>query len=253
MSIDYLSCAKILYPGLTDTDLVLSSLDGETITITYWNTSFGPAPTLSYLETAYLSVVKNSKLKEFSDLVDLELKEGSFGYTTQGLSSNFKMNSSRGDLDNLKNLNDYLCSAILNVINSSECPPPGTMVRDSSTGAAGTIEAMIQLGGDLEQGTGICNLYLSKCYGVFDTGSLLIHTTDIQFCEVNSVVKENEASTKVRDFNNQFHVVSLAELNAIILELRAYGLWLFKQKWAKEVEINMATSVEQVEAINFWT
>lgn len=58
-------------------------------------------------------------------------------------------------------------------------------------------------------------------------------------------------TTTIRDKANQFHTVTVAELSEIVGELTDFGLGLYAKKWQLENEIETATTVEAVEAINW--
>lgn len=104
--INYLKCAQKLYSGLTEDDIRIENHDG-TIIIKEWNESFGVKPTLAELEVAWLDVVKEEKKQEIKEQMYTEINSGISGYTTKYLTNNFKIDSSRFDLDNMKNLMSY--------------------------------------------------------------------------------------------------------------------------------------------------
>lgn len=58
-------------------------------------------------------------------------------------------------------------------------------------------------------------------------------------------------TTLIRDKNNQFHQVTVAELSEIIGELIDFGLGLYSKKWQLEELIEAAATVEEVNAINW--
>jgi hypothetical protein len=60
---------------------------------------------------------------------------------------------------------------------------------------------------------------------------------------------DTTTTANIRDFDNQFHQVTIGELSDIINELVDYGLYLFNHKWEKEVEIEAAQTVEEVNDI----
>lgn len=105
--IDYLKCIQKIYPGFTENDVSLEDHGNGDIIISYWNPTFGSSPTISHLETVWLDVVKENKKLEMKEIAYDEINNGTSGYNTQYLTSNFKIDSSRFDLDNLKNLMLY--------------------------------------------------------------------------------------------------------------------------------------------------
>lgn len=58
-------------------------------------------------------------------------------------------------------------------------------------------------------------------------------------------------TVQIRDKSNQFHTVTVGELATIVGEMVDFGLGLYNHKWQREQEIEAATSVEAVEAINW--
>ncbi len=58
-------------------------------------------------------------------------------------------------------------------------------------------------------------------------------------------------TTVIRDYNNQFHTVTIAELAAIVGELVDFGLSLYTRKWECEVALAAATKEEDVVAVTF--
>lgn len=55
-----------------------------------------------------------------------------------------------------------------------------------------------------------------------------------------------QETVTIKDFNNNYQVVTIAELNTIIQELRSHGLQLFQEKWTRENIINNATSFSTI-------
>lgn len=56
-------------------------------------------------------------------------------------------------------------------------------------------------------------------------------------------------TTQIRDADNQFHTLTVAQLTALVGELVDFGLGLFSKKWQREQAIDAATTVKDVEAI----
>ncbi len=53
-------------------------------------------------------------------------------------------------------------------------------------------------------------------------------------------------STTIRDYDNQFHVVTVEELSGIIGELVDFGLGLYARKWELEQTLAAAETEEEV-------
>jgi len=53
-------------------------------------------------------------------------------------------------------------------------------------------------------------------------------------------------TTTIRDYDNQFHTVTIAELSEIIGELVDFGLGLYARKWEQEQVLAAATTEEEV-------
>jgi hypothetical protein len=165
-------CVHKAYPDITNDDFAISD-NGEGEFFSYWNEDkFGPAPSAAYLAEFEIEVAKDFKYAEMKESFYQELNNGLSGYMTKGITTNFRIDSSRSDLDNLKNLRD------------------------------------------------VC-------------------------------AKFSLPDTTLRGFHNDYHTVTVEELDTIILELQMYGLWLFQQKWNKEVEIRNATTKDQINNITF--
>jgi len=56
-------------------------------------------------------------------------------------------------------------------------------------------------------------------------------------------------TTTIRDYDNQFHTVTVAELSEIVGELVDFGLGLFARKWELEQTLAAAETEEEVLAI----
>ena len=63
----------------------------------------------------------------------------------------------------------------------------------------------------------------------------------------------NTEVTFVKDFYNNMHQITINELDIIILELIAYGLWLYQRKWEVDILIDNASSEEEVNSIVFFS
>lgn len=48
------------------------------------------------------------------------------------------------------------------------------------------------------------------------------------------------------------HQVTLEDLDIIILELIAYGLWLYQRKWEVDLLIENASTEEELNSISFF-
>ena len=62
----------------------------------------------------------------------------------------------------------------------------------------------------------------------------------------------NIDTTYIKDFYNNMHQVSMQELDTIILELIAYGLWLYQRKWEVDTLIDNALTEEEINSISFF-
>jgi len=56
-------------------------------------------------------------------------------------------------------------------------------------------------------------------------------------------------TTTIRDYDNQFHTVTIAELSEIVGELVDFGLGLFARKWELEQVLAAAETEEEVLAV----
>lgn len=104
--ITYLKMAQYLFPGVKESDVRFEDHDG-TIVITEWNDAFGTKPTIAELDAVHIYICKNNKKLYIKEAMYKELNEGINGYTTQNLTTPIKLDSSRFDLDNFKNLMIY--------------------------------------------------------------------------------------------------------------------------------------------------
>lgn len=107
MQLDYVELIKLLYNSITEDDFKLSD-DGTGIRLTYWDSAFGPAPTIAELDAQMIVLYRALKKNQIKEDLYLELETGKHGYTTIGLVNNFKVDSGRNDLQNLQNLKDRL-------------------------------------------------------------------------------------------------------------------------------------------------
>jgi hypothetical protein len=69
-----------------------------------------------------------------------------------------------------------------------------------------------------------------------------------QYCQ-----SKNIAQTPIKDFYNNMHQISIEDLDIIILELIAYGLWLYQRKWEVDMLIENATTEEEINSISFFS
>lgn len=58
-------------------------------------------------------------------------------------------------------------------------------------------------------------------------------------------------STTIRDYDNQFHTVTIAELSEIVGELVDFGLGLFARKWELELELAATETEEEILAVRW--
>ena len=56
-------------------------------------------------------------------------------------------------------------------------------------------------------------------------------------------------TTTIRDYTNQFHTVTIAQLTEIIGELVDFGLGLYSHKWSLEQTLAAATTSDEVQAV----
>lgn len=93
----------------------------------------------------------------------------------------------------------------------------------------------------------------SKCEtSVFDGGVPIVvnarrmdldnFRTLLEHIEVNGV-----AETEIKDFDNNFHTVTDAELALIVDDLRAHGLGLYRYCWDVQDAINDAVTFEEID------
>jgi hypothetical protein len=69
-----------------------------------------------------------------------------------------------------------------------------------------------------------------------------------QYCQ-----SKNTSQTFIKDFYNNMHQISIEDLDIIILELIAYGLWLYQRKWEVDMLIENATTEEEINSISFFS
>ena len=59
----------------------------------------------------------------------------------------------------------------------------------------------------------------------------------------------NQTNVTIRDLNNNFHNITMEQLNFLITSLIGYGLWLYQHKWELEEIIKSKTSINEIEQI----
>lgn len=198
---------------------------------------------------------------ELNETMYDEVNNGTSGYITQGLNTNFKIDSSRADLDNMKNLRDY-CKQMIVAFTDGRYPANlgGTLTNNHPTNNPtgdwyGNISSYSIEYGDWQLGTAQGIAYLNNCKGTL-TVSDPIYLLDAQDRPLVAypayLYKDNQAGTLIKSFDNSFYSVSLQELDVVIFELQAYGLWLYQHKWEKVVQLMGCTTIEEINAITFW-
>lgn len=65
--IDYYACIKLKYPGILDTAFDLLSVN-DSVTITYWDSTWGQQPTIIELNAYHLADLKKKALAEIKEL-----------------------------------------------------------------------------------------------------------------------------------------------------------------------------------------
>ena len=68
-----------------------------------------------------------------------------------------------------------------------------------------------------------------------------------QYCQATGTT-----ITFIKDFYNNMHQITIDELDIIILELIAYGLWLYQRKWEVDLLIENASTEEELNSISFF-
>jgi len=63
--------------------------------------------------------------------------------------------------------------------------------------------------------------------------------------------KKNIASTYIRDFYNDLHEITVAELSTICDNIYELGVGIYQRKWALEQQVFVAGSISDVTAITF--
>lgn len=61
----------------------------------------------------------------------------------------------------------------------------------------------------------------------------------------------NMLKTDIRDYDNNFHEVSILDVQSIVSDLIEYGLWIYKRKWQLEYVIKTATTMAQIQGIEW--
>jgi len=248
-SVDYYACIKKLYPTITDNDFSLQLIDNS-ISFVHWNgLVFGDEPPLNDLEVAWLNVCKDIKKEEIKTAMYDEITNGTSGYQTQGLAQNFRINSSRSDLDNMRNLSSYLSRAIIQFGSGHKIyPGDSTSFADKPLGTISNVQVM---GGSNEDGTAVGVVVIEKCNQLVSVGETILANSQGSFV-CASIIKPNSMGSVVKDFYNGFRAVTISDLDQLVIELQGYGLWLYQHKWEKEYQISMCTSVEEVNSITWW-
>jgi hypothetical protein len=65
------------------------------------------------------------------------------------------------------------------------------------------------------------------------------------------MAETGKATETIRDYDNGYHVVTLAELSEMIGELADFGISLYARKWQLEVELAAAESEAAVLAVRW--
>jgi len=72
--------------------------------------------------------------------------------------------------------------------------------------------------------------------------------------EINIYVdSQSIPGSGIRDYDNNFHAMTIGELGTLLLEMQNYGLWLYQNKWTKEAAVLAAVTIEDIVAISFWS
>lgn len=72
------------------------------------------------------------------------------------------------------------------------------------------------------------------------------------FKDVKLLLEETGSTeTEVRDYNNQFHVLTKSDYDSLVLEAGIYINQLLKEKWILNKEVDSATTKKEVEKI-YW-
>lgn len=258
---NYVKCLEVSYPGITEADFCFEE-DEKGLKLHWYNeATFGPAPTLESLGDAWLTVMKMEDIEEMNEIMYDEMNNGTSGYMIQGLNNNFRIDSSRSDLDNMKNLRDYCRQMIVAFTGGTYPANLGGQVTnnhpvDNPDGNwYGVISSFSIESGNWVDGNAQGVAYLNNCKGTLTPGETVYMYDNPERPPIAIpvyMIKDNMSGTMIKGFNNDFHVVTLQELDVIIFELQAYGLWLYQHKWEKVAQIMACTTVEQIEAITFW-
>jgi hypothetical protein len=261
--INYAQCIQIKYPGITELDFELREDENGLDLI--WNNeaTYGPKPSFGALASYELPTRIQEKVIELDTTMYDEITNGTSGYQLQGLNSNFRIDSGRDDLDNMRNLRDYCRQMIVAFTNGAYPANLGGQVTNNHpelnpTGDwYGVISSFAVEYGSWGTGDAQGVAYLNSCKGTLTVGE------QIYMCDNDPVrlpvavpvyfVKNNMMGTVIKGFENNFHPVTLQELDVIIFELQAYGLWLYQHKWEKVAQVMTCTTVEQLEAISFFS
>lgn len=99
----------------------------------------------------------------------------------------------------------------------------------------------------------IDNMWNLRSYAegqVYDAVEANIPESDASF---NAAYKAQLAATTVtiRDFNNEYHIITIPELGQLISEMIGFGLSLYQKKWELENQIDGAISEVQLAEISW--
>lgn len=250
--IDYYAVINELYTGISDLDFSLES-DGLSVKLAYWNESFGEKPTIDYLADNWLIVAKKIKKEEIKQRSIDEIEFGLSGYITQGLKTNLHISSSRSDLDNMKNLSSYCRQIVIKFNSGKYLPNINDTIFNADSSWFGTINSFYLLGED-SNGDSFGIAHFSSCKSnitVGDIGFILRDNVKVEVATIAEILKNSTATTMFRTIDNNFHQISIEELDIMCSELQAYGLWLYQHKWEKEMEIDLVTDLIQLDLITW--
>lgn len=68
---------------------------------------------------------------------------------------------------------------------------------------------------------------------------------------LHDILQDDETTVPYRDYDNQSHDLTKPQLAILMLESQKNGLNLYTQKWKIQSELESATTLEQLRAINF--
>lgn len=80
-----------------------------------------------------------------------------------------------------------------------------------------------------------------------------VNADDIALRNINSLIDMlNDVDTvQFRDYNNEFHTLTKADLITLKQEIIQYGLGLYQKKWTLEQQIEQAQTKEELEGIKW--